>query len=1077
MLRAGEIVKGSLFPESVEIKKCECISENMYLVEALGRQSNQFFELMLDENEINTLERLCVHNEDKKELSARELQHFLQYHTLAIEQKYSSSRALGNKNLIPLPHQIEAVYSRMLQVPKVRFLLADDPGAGKTIMSGMLIRELKARRSAERILILVPPLVVKQWQEELKEKFSEDFTIISRATLKEAGGKNPFIENSCCIASMYWAARDEVKSYINEADFDLIIIDEAHKMAAYTHGVKNKKTKRTRLYQLGEMILRQTEHCLLLTATPHKGDMENFRHLMQLLDQDIFSNIGKTETLREKSNPFIIRRLKERMINFDGTPLFPKRTTKTITYRLSDAELELYEAVTAYVRDHFNRSMKNGSNSTAFAMMLLQRRLSSSLEAIHFSLERRRERLKMLLQQTEEERKRYIKELKALDIADYEDETLEIQQMYEDHLEQAVDETDPEELRAEINELDRLIEKSMRIKLNAVERKYEELEETLFGEYGLIKYGEKILIFTESTDTLRYLESKLLERVPQVAKIIGSFSMEERRQQVELFRNDCQIMLATDAGGESINLQFCNQLINYDIPWNPNKLEQRMGRIHRIGQKNEVFVFNLVASNTREGDVLIRLLDKMERMREDLGVDLVYDFIGEVLEDKYHDLASLMQEAILNRERLDEIIQGIDKTLSEEHKRLLDIVNQERLTDDFIDLPGMRREQYDRLVRRIPNRSFTPFVEHILDAKKVRIYHSSDEKVKRIDRLPKYIRDFARNKVPLKPTAESYRFTAYKEYEREDIELVTESHPLFSLAMLLTKHESEKVALHSYGVLYPTPEQLYVEVYCVSVVDGTGRELTNEMICFAKRVDGSVIALDSYWLFQCLLGGDTIKISTTEPSLRMNAVQAANVLRLQIKEKRQQQLDKKTQFLQRAFEEQLTNTMKKLAQYQADNEDNRNSALINQLNATVIDIEARRDERLAEIARGRNIIIKPPKCLIQLELIPNGKAIRHIPLDWLRIVEAYEHANGRRNVKAYNAFALVDFYSEKSSEDIRFIILAKVEDYGAFLSEDYLEDLRDIIEKTYIYIVKDGQIIEERALVEEVFIVNHRSLT
>jgi superfamily II DNA or RNA helicase len=1072
MLRVGEIVKGALFPESVEIKKCESISENMYHVEALGRQSNQFYELMLDDNDINSLDRLSIGRDDEKGLSARELQHYLQYHTLAVEQKFSSSRVLGNKNLIPLPHQIEAVYSRMLQVPKVRFLLADDPGAGKTIMSGMLIRELRARRSADRILVLVPPLVVKQWQEELKEKFSEDFAIISRTTLKDSGAKNPFMENSCCIASLYWAARDDVKSYISEADFDLIIIDEAHKMAAYTHGVKNKKTKRTRLYQLGEMILRQTEHCLLLTATPHKGDMENFRHLMQLLDQDIFSNVGKTETLREKSNPFIIRRLKERLKNFDGTPLFPKRTTKTIEYRLSDAELELYEAVTIYVRDHFNRAMKNGSNSTAFAMMLLQRRLSSSLDAIHLSLERRRERLKLLLQQTEEERKRYLKELKAFDVADYEDETLDMQQMYEDELELSVDEADPDELRAEINELDRLIEKSFRLKLNAVERKYEELEETLFGENGLLTYGEKILIFTESTDTLRYLERKLLERVPQVATIIGSYSMDERRRQVELFRNECQVMLATDAGGESINLQFCNQMINYDIPWNPNKLEQRMGRIHRIGQKNEVFVFNLVASNTREGDVLIRLLDKMERMREDLGVDLVYDFIGEVLEDKYHDLATLMQEAILNREHLDEIIEGMDKTLSEEHKHLLDIVNEERLTEDFIDLPGMRREQYDLLVKRIPSRSYTPFVEQILDSKKVRIYQSNDEKVKRIDRLPKYIRDFARkNKVALKPTAESYRFTAFKDSEDEDIELMSESHPLFSLAMYLSRHESEKVALQSYGVHYPTREHLYVEGFNVSVVDGTGRELTNEMIYIAQKLDGLVIILDSYWLFCEALSGESIKISSPMPSLRMNAVQTANQLKNKIKEKREQQLDKKTQFLYRAFDAQFTNTMDRLAQYQADNEDNRNSALINQLNASIIDIEARRDERLAEIARERNIIIKPPKTVIQLELIPNGKAVRHFPTDWVKIVEQYEHAHGRRNVKAYNAFALVDFYSEKSSEDVRFIILANAEDYGAFLSEDNLEDLSDIIDKTFIYIVKDGQIVEERALAEEVFIV------
>nr|WP_235888024.1 DEAD/DEAH box helicase family protein [Neobacillus paridis] len=215
-------------------------------------------------------------------------------------------------------------------------------GAGKTIMSGMLIKELKARHSVERILILVPPLVLKQWQEELQEKFQESFHIINRAVVNEYGGKNPFISNNHCLASVYWAAKDDVKQLINKAQFDLIIVDEAHKMAAYTHGTIKKKTTRTKLYQLGEMILRKVPNCLLLTVTPHKGDMENFRHLMRLIDEDIFSSTGVNETLREKSNPFIIRRLKENLVNFDGTPIFPKRTTKTIQYHLTDEELDLY---------------------------------------------------------------------------------------------------------------------------------------------------------------------------------------------------------------------------------------------------------------------------------------------------------------------------------------------------------------------------------------------------------------------------------------------------------------------------------------------------------------------------------------------------------------------------------------------------------------------------------------------------------------------------------------------------------------------------------------------------------------
>lgn len=673
------------FPETVEINSVEIVDEYFIHLSAVGRESNQFYELMIEQSDIDNFQKLNGLAASET-VNAQELQQYLQYFVFSMDSKYSSKRALGNNKLIPLPHQIEAVYSRMLQTPQVRFLLADDPGAGKTIMSGMLIKEMMARDRIQRVLILVPPLVLKQWQEELSEKFGEQFYIINRSTIKQYGSENPFLKHDLCLSSVYWAAREEVKSMLSEVDFDLVIVDEAHKMAAYTHGTVNKKTSKTKLYQLGELLLRRSEHCVLLTATPHKGDMENFRHLMKLVDGDIFSSLSVNETLKEKANPFIIRRLKENIKNFDGTPLFPKRTVKTIQYELSMPELQLYEDVTNYVRYHFNRAINSGSHSTAFAMMLLQRRLSSSIAAIDLSLRRRRKRLQHLLELTVKERKKFIDKTKTINIDEYSDEALDLQEKIEQQLEQAVDQVDTEELQIEIDQLSRLIKQTAYLKSNAIERKYDELERTLFGLNGLLNQGEKLLIFTESADTLEYLEKRLLERLPRVAKIIGKYSMDERRKQVELFRNECQVMIATDAGGESINLQFCNQMINYDIPWNPNRLEQRMGRIHRIGQKNDVAVFNLVASNTREGDVMIRLLDKMDRMRNDLGSDLVYDFIGEIFNGEDHDLPSLMQAAILERENLDDIIASMERSISEEHQRLLEFVKQERLAEDAFDL-------------------------------------------------------------------------------------------------------------------------------------------------------------------------------------------------------------------------------------------------------------------------------------------------------------------------------------------------------------------------------------------------------
>lgn len=1064
MFQVGDIVVGPHFPESVEIKRCDCLGD-FYIIEAVGRESLRFFEIMVDQTQVQELSKL---NEETTEshIKGTDIQAYLQYLALKNEVKFSKTRALGNKKLMPLPHQIEAVYSRMLQVPQIRFLLADDPGAGKTIMSGMLIKELKARYSVDRILILVPPLVLKQWQDELLEKFNEHFHIVTRGVLNEYGGKNPFIINDFCLASVYWAARDDIKSLVKEAEFDLIIVDEAHKMAAYTHGTQKKKTTRTKLYQLGEAILPKANHCVLLTATPHKGDMENFRHLMRLIDEDVFSNISNNESLREKTNPFMIRRLKENLKNFDGTPLFPRRTTKTLKYELSDEELALYDAVTLYVKEHFNRAINNGSNSTAFAMMLLQRRLSSSLEAITLSLKRRYKRLVALFKKTEEDRQKYLNKLRKVEVEQYQEESYEEQDRMESQLEQAVDLIDTTELKKEIFVLKKLIEQAELVKTYGVERKYQELEKTLFGSTGLLHQGEKILIFTESADTLNYLEKKLKERVPQIAKIVGSYSIDERRRQVELFRNDCQIMLATDAGGESINLQFCNQMINYDIPWNPNKIEQRMGRIHRIGQKNEVFVFNLVASNTREGSVLIRLLEKMEQMKEDLGSDLVYDFVGEVLEDEYQSLADLMQEAILNREHLEDVIQKMDKTISEEYKNLMKVLQDEKLTDESMDLSILKREQNEIIVERVPLRSYSEFTTYTLQKKKVRIYDSNEGKVKRIERLPKFIREqFAEYEI----MRDSIKYTGFNEYETEDTTLLNGDHPLFLLTLELMRKENEKQAWTRYLVTHNIPESLMIDVYNISIVDGTGKELESHFVHLAKRDNGENFIIDPYWVYFDRFQDDVIALNDTTQSESLTKVLGFSTsLREQVKQKREQQLDKLQAFVEKSFHHQYRDTLEKLEKYQQENIDNRNSALINQMNAQLIDLDVKREERVQLILRQKQINMKPPKKVLSLQVAPIQKSKRVMAIDYKETIERYEKANGRRNIKMFNSLALVDFYSERFNGEERYIILTNDESF--FPSDLYLEDLDDILGKVHIYVVKDDQVVMERALKDEIVI-------
>ncbi|MFL0583703.1 DEAD/DEAH box helicase [Solibacillus silvestris] len=1058
-MNIGDIINGPFFPETIELKKFEAFGDVYYLLEGIGRKSNQYYEQLLTIKDLEKLTVISTSNESNIELTGETVQQRLLHLILELEDKYSKTRALGNQQIIPLPHQIEAVYSRMLQSSNIRYLLADDPGAGKTIMSGMLIKELKARESVQRILILVPPLVLRQWQEEMDEKFQESFKIINRAVLNEYGSLNPFIENDCCLASIYWSTRDDIKELILEAKFDLVIVDEAHKMAAYSYGKIKKKTSKTKLYHLGEKLLAKTENCLLLTATPHKGDAENFRLLMKLIEPDLFQHVSASETLQDKTNPFIIRRLKESMVNFDGTPIFPKRTTKTIQYNLTEPELDLYNAVTEYVQTHFNRALNAGHNSTAFAMMLLQRRLSSSIEAIHKSLGRRYKKLLAILDNTELERKKYTQKLEKLYESNLEEDVTESPDMLERKLELAVDTVDINVLKEEISELKKLLIMTTSLKKYGLEKKYLELEEMLFGIDGLIYTGEKILIFTESVDTLKYLEEKLTSRVGQIAKIIGSFSMDERRKQVELFRHHAQVMLATDAGGESINLQFCNQMVNYDIPWNPNRLEQRMGRIHRIGQKNEVFIFNLVAANTREGYVMSRLLTKLDAMKEDLGSDLVYNFMGDLLDGDIN-LADLMKEAILSRENLDDVVAKMDKGLSEEHKDLIQTMKKMQFDAESIDIPAMKQSQFDIKINKVPNRMYVELMDYAFTNANITVFDSHEHRVKRIDRFPKLIRDQFVKETSM---TDSYRYTGFIEQCSEEVPYITKSYPLYTLAKKLLLKTSDLFAFKRYLLPYSVPEHLEVDAYRLVYKDGIGKELKNQLFFMAKRMDGSVIQLTPYWISQEQFTSNITELAFSEqPVLQQKVLQVAVEEKSILEKKRTYQLNKMHDYLVDTFQQQYNDTLDRLMQYQVDNQENKNSALINQMNAQLIDIEEQKTKRLEIINRQRTVTLQPPKKIAQFELVPNGQSYRVIATDYYRLIEAYEKYNGRKLLKGYGNLGLVDFYSERFNGEERFIILTTKCDF--ILSDNHLEDLHNILDRTYIYILSENEIEEVKAI-------------
>jgi superfamily II DNA or RNA helicase len=637
----------------------------------------------------------------------------------------------------PLPHQITAVYEAMLPRQPLRFLLADDPGAGKTIMAGLLIKELIARGDLQRCLIVCPGSLAEQWQDELYRRFNLLFEILTNDKLEAAGTGNWFLETRLAIARLDKLSRNEdVQRKLEAPDcqWDLVVCDEAHKMSATVFGGETKYTKR---FKLGRLLSTLTRHFLLMTATPHNGKETDFQLFMSLLDGDRFEGKFRDGVHVSDSSDLMRRMVKESLHKFDGTPLFPERRAYTVPYKLSDLEAQLYKAVTNYVREEFNRleALENDkrAGTVGFALTILQRRLASSPEAIYQSLRRRRERLESKLREMEVlQRGGQVETKITTDNLGYDDEDLEdledaegseAEAAEEEILDQATAARSIGELKTEIESLTNLESLALSVRRTGTDTKWRELagllntifsaalpnQETTISSVVYVT-GEKIpnlkssphqklVIFTEHKDTLKYLENRittLLGRNESVVTIHGGIGREARLKVQESFKHDpdVQVLLATDAAGEGINLQRAHLMVNYDLPWNPNRLEQRFGRIHRIGQTEVCHLWNLLADETREGDVYRKLLDKLEQARQTLGGQ-VYDVLGK-LQFEGKSLRDLMIEAIRYGDRPEvkaRLTTALDGSLDHEH--LQDLLEDRALAHDSMDSSRIQRIRED----------------------------------------------------------------------------------------------------------------------------------------------------------------------------------------------------------------------------------------------------------------------------------------------------------------------------------------------------------------------------------------------
>ncbi len=618
--------------------------------------------------------------------------------------------AVHTSEVEPLPHQITAVYDAMLERQPLRFLLADDPGAGKTIMAGLLIKELIARGDLQRCLVVCPGNLVEQWQDELNHRFGLPFDILTNDKMESARTGNWFLETDLAIARLDKLARDEKaqeKLAAPDCRWDLVICDEAHKMSASFFGGEVRRTKR---HNLGQLLSKLSRHFLLMTATPHNGKEEDFQLFMSLLDEDRFEGRFRNGVHRADVSDLMRRMTKEELVKFDNTPLLPERIAETVPYALSDGERTLYDDVTEYVREEFNRAEALNNNKRAgnigFALTVLQRRLASSPEAIHESLRRRGERLGNKLSEIQElqsarEVQRNLNRASSIldedDIEDLEDAPGdEVEDTEGDLLDRATAASTINELKAEISTLKRLETLALEVRRSGGDKKWQELADLFTSTFSC---GQKLVIFTEYRDTLRYLESRivqLLGKPEAVVCIHGSMSREDRARAQESFRRDptVQVLVATDAAGEGINLQGAHLMVNYDLPWNPNRIEQRFGRIHRIGQTEVCRLWNLVAEETREGDVYQLLLRKLEEARNALG-GKVFDVLGR-LYFQGKPLRELLIEAIRYGEqpsvrgRLSEVVDS-----AFDHDYLQSLWEEKALARDTMDSTRLHRVRED----------------------------------------------------------------------------------------------------------------------------------------------------------------------------------------------------------------------------------------------------------------------------------------------------------------------------------------------------------------------------------------------
>ena len=876
LVREGQVLVGSLFNEPMRVETVRPVNGDTWSVGLVGVQSERFRSVTLTASDLQKLtiqETTCSYAGDSELLRLG-----LQAYMLGIAYEFDPYFGLSISRVDPLPHQLEAVYDYLLKLARVRFLLADDAGAGKTIMAGLLVRELKLRGLVDRVLVVCPANLAFQWQRELKEKFDEKFVVLKGGDIREQFGINQWLENRQIITSLDLAKRETILPGLRQVHWDLVIVDEAHRMSW------SPPARKTARYSLGELLRDSTDHFLMLTATPHKGDPENFSLFLQLLDQDAYADVKSIrEAITRRVAPFYLRRTKEAMVYFperqpDGSwvarKLFTKRDPRTADFTIDGDEFDLYRDVTSFVKSQSSRAAAKGDDPRAravgFLMALYQRRLASSAYSLRHSLENRARRLTDGLKRAQEIA------LTASDLPDSEDME-EMEEAERERIERVLEAVtlaqNPTLVREEIADLEELAKRAGALEEAEGEAKLAKLKQVLKEQGFFDDSGERLLIFTEFRDTLDYLVRKLTNWGFKVGFIhggmqIGSRDVKGSRLYVEQqFREGAiQVLVATEAAGEGINLQCCHIMFNYDIPWNPNRLEQRMGRIHRYGQTRDCLIFNFVATNTVEGHILDRLLEKLNEIRNALEDDTVFNVVGEILPSA--QMERILRDYYAGNLGEADLEDRLLRDVSEDRFRAICQNALEGLASKKLNLQMLverrARAQEHRLVPETIARFVSqgaPYVPFTLKPVSS-LPHTFDpaatpQALRRYESQPDW-------KMP-SLAARYPRFSTDRETaEKNNFEWVTPGHPMFEALrrhVLATASQSfgDGACLYSLDVDAP----VRIDFFRARVVDGLGDVIHERMFAVEIREDGTVELRD-----QSILGNMTrAPVPATLPSI------------------------------------------------------------------------------------------------------------------------------------------------------------------------------------------------------------------